>query len=183
MMPFRAVSRLLYIGVKFFFEGLSFLRLMASSKGSLAAEVLFLRKQLAFYQERKIKPRRFNDSTRVLLVLLGKLFDWKNALLNVKPETFIGWHKQAFRLFWRWKSQGRKTTPAERHSTTDLGDGGQQSHMGTRAYSRRVVAQAWNSCLAAHGEKLLATGFGAQTRARTGLDNFRPKSCQRHDRL
>jgi len=106
MMPFRAVSQLLYIYAEFFLEGLGFLRLMASSKGSLAAEVLFLRKQLAFYQERKIKPRRFNDSTRVLLVLLGKLFDWKNALVNVKPETFIGWHKQAFRLFWCWKSQG-----------------------------------------------------------------------------
>ena len=105
-MPFRAVSRLLYICSKLFFEVLGFLRLMASSKASLAAEVLFLRKQLAFYQERKVKPRRFNDSTRVVLVLLGKLFDWKSALVNVKPETFIGWHKQAVRLFWRWKSQG-----------------------------------------------------------------------------
>jgi putative transposase len=28
------------------------------SKSSLAAENLFVRKQLAFYQERKIKPRR-----------------------------------------------------------------------------------------------------------------------------
>lgn len=39
-------------------------------------------------------------------MLLAQLFDWKKALLNVKPETFIGWHRQAFRLFWRWKSRG-----------------------------------------------------------------------------
>ncbi len=24
----------------------------------------------------------------------------------VKPETFIGWHRRAFQLFWRWKSHG-----------------------------------------------------------------------------
>jgi len=83
-----------------------FLGLMADSKASLAAEVLFLRKQLAFYQERKVKPHRFNDAARISLLLLAKLFDWKNALVNVKPETFIGWHNKAFQLFWRWKSRG-----------------------------------------------------------------------------
>jgi len=78
------------------------LRLMTYSQVSLAAEVLFLRKQLAFYQERKIKPRRFNDSARLSMLPLAKLFDWKNALVNVKPETFTRWHKQAFQMFWRW---------------------------------------------------------------------------------
>ena len=40
------------------------------------------------------------------MLVLAKLFDWENALVNVKPETFLGWHKQAFRLLWRWKSRG-----------------------------------------------------------------------------
>jgi len=71
-------------------EILRLLQLMVSTKASLAAEVLFLRKQLAFYQERKIKPRRFSDCARLSLLLLAKLFDWKNALVNVKPETFMG---------------------------------------------------------------------------------------------
>ena len=79
---------------------------MVRSKASLAAEVLFLRKQLAFYQERKIKPHRFNDATRLSLLLLARLFDWKNALINVKPETLLGWHSKAFQIFWRWKSRG-----------------------------------------------------------------------------
>jgi len=40
------------------------------------------------------------------MLVLAKLFHWTSALVNVKPETFIGWHKKAFRLFWRWKSRG-----------------------------------------------------------------------------
>ena len=30
-----------------------------------------------------------------------------NALLIVKPETVIRWHRAGFRLFWRWKSRCR----------------------------------------------------------------------------
>jgi len=33
---------------------------------------------------------------------------WKEALLIVKPETVIRWHKLGFKLFWRWKSRIRK---------------------------------------------------------------------------
>lgn len=106
MEAFQAVFRVLYIGRDLLSEAVRLLRLMACSRASLAAEVLFLRKQLAFYQERKIKARRFSDSARLSMLFLGKLFDWKNALVNVKPETFMGWHKQAFRLFWCWKSRG-----------------------------------------------------------------------------
>ncbi len=84
------------------------LRLLAlglRSKSSLAAENLFLRKQLAFYQERKIKPRRTDNPTRLTLVWLGRWFDWRNALAVVTPKTFIGWHRMTFQLFWHWKCQ------------------------------------------------------------------------------
>jgi len=37
------------------------------------------------------------------LVLLSRLFDWKKALVVVKPDTLIGWHRKAFKLFWRWE--------------------------------------------------------------------------------
>ena len=26
-------------------------------------------------------------------------------LVNVKPDTFLRWHRQGFRLLWRWKSR------------------------------------------------------------------------------
>jgi len=75
------------------------------SQYSLAAENLFLRKQLALFQERKIKPRRADDATRWLMATLGRVFQLRNALLNVKPDTPIRWQRRGFRLFWRWKSK------------------------------------------------------------------------------
>jgi hypothetical protein len=69
------------------------------SRASLAAENLFLRKQLAFYQERKVKPRRADNPTRLTLVLLSRWFNWRGALTVVRPTTFIAWHRKGFRLF------------------------------------------------------------------------------------
>jgi transposase InsO family protein len=62
-------------------------------------------KQLAFYQEREIRPRRLTDAARSSLALWSRLFDWTNALVIVKPETLILWHRRGFKLFWRWKSR------------------------------------------------------------------------------
>jgi len=91
-----------------------FMALVARSRTTLAAENLFLRKQLAFYQERKIRPRRFDNVTRFMLALLSYGFAWQDALVNITPKTFIGWHGEGFRLFWRWKSRpGRPRIPAE----------------------------------------------------------------------
>ncbi|MGA9723787.1 MAG: helix-turn-helix domain-containing protein [Candidatus Binatus sp.] len=82
-----------------------FLCLGLRSRTSLAAENLFLRKQLAFYQERKVKPRRADNPTRLTLVLLSRWFDWRDALVVVRPRTLVAWHRNGFRLFWRWKSE------------------------------------------------------------------------------
>ena len=41
---------------------------------------------------------------------------WRDALVIVKPETVIAWHRHGFRLFWAWKSRhrmGRPTFPRE----------------------------------------------------------------------
>jgi putative transposase len=84
------------------------------SRNSLAAENLFLRKQLAIYQERGIKPRRISDPTRLTLLWLSRLFDWRSALSVVTPGTLIGWHREGFRFFWRRKCQaGRPPIPLE----------------------------------------------------------------------
>ena len=90
-----------------------FLRLCLRSPAALAAENLFLRKQLALYQERHITPRRATNATRLALVWLGRWFDWRQALAVVQPATFTRWHREGFRLFWRWKSHpGRPRIPA-----------------------------------------------------------------------
>jgi putative transposase len=82
-------------------------RLAAHSHGALAAENLFLRKQPALFQERKVKPRRADDSTRWMLASLNRMFPWGNSLVNVTPDTLIRWQRKGFRLFWRWKSKPR----------------------------------------------------------------------------
>src|SRR6202022_1293015 len=71
-----------------------------------------------FCQEHQIRPRRFTDAARISLVLWSRLFDWKEALVIVQPETLIRWHRKGFKLFWRGKSKpGRPRLP---HNLRDL---------------------------------------------------------------
>ncbi len=95
-------------------DTMRFLQLCLRPSPALAAENLFLRKQLALYQERHVKPRRATNATRLTLVWLARWFDWRQALVIVQPATFIRWHRQGFRLFWRWKSRpGRPPIPPD----------------------------------------------------------------------
>jgi hypothetical protein len=36
---------------------------------------------------------------------------WRTALVIVKPETVIAWHRRSFRLWWAWKSHRRMGPP------------------------------------------------------------------------
>jgi len=66
------------------------------------------------YQERGVKPRRVDAATRVSLAPPSRLFDWRDALVVVRPETLIRWHRAGWRLFWRRKSKpGRPPIPLE----------------------------------------------------------------------
>jgi hypothetical protein len=88
--------------------------LLLRSSAAIGAENLVLRKQLAQYVERGIKPRRVDFVTRIGLALLTRLFDWQNAVVIVRPKTIIRWHRTGWRLFWRFKCKlGRPPIPAE----------------------------------------------------------------------
>src|ERR1700681_3391371 len=91
------------------------LMLTAKSRSALAAENLFLRKQLALFQEREVRPHRADDCARWVMAFLSRLFDWRNTLVVVKPDTLLRWHRKGFRLFWRWKSKpvGRPQLPRD----------------------------------------------------------------------
>ncbi|MDD4572514.1 MAG: helix-turn-helix domain-containing protein [Clostridia bacterium] len=83
-------------------------RLMSNVAKDL--EILALRSQLAIVQKDifsgKISNPRFKPALRCLWVLLSKFFpDWRGSLALVTPETVIGWHKTAFKFFWRLKSR------------------------------------------------------------------------------
>jgi putative transposase len=95
-------------------DGLRFLKTMAHPRAALAAEILFLRKQLAYYEEHRVRPRRLTDGARLSLLVWSRFFDWRKALKVVKAETFIGWHRKGFKLYWRWKSRGgRRPLPKD----------------------------------------------------------------------
>jgi hypothetical protein len=104
---------------------------MFRSRTALRAEILFLRKQLAFYEERQVEPRRLNDSARFSLALWSRLFDWKDALVIVKPETLIGWHRKGFKLFWRGKCRAGRPRLPENVQKTHCADGAGEPDVGT----------------------------------------------------
>lgn len=91
---------------------LSFCLSLFKSHTQLHLEILFLRKQLEIVTRTSPKLR-LRPSDRFFMGILTDLFDsWKEALLIFKPETVIRWHRQSFRVFWKWKSRSTPGRPA-----------------------------------------------------------------------
>ena len=78
------------------------------NRSILIAENLPLRQQLAV-QQRTVRRPKLHKCDRIFWVFLSRIWqDWKSALIIVKPETVIKWHRQGFKLYWRWKSRTNK---------------------------------------------------------------------------
>ncbi|MDQ3831478.1 MAG: integrase core domain-containing protein [Candidatus Tectomicrobia bacterium] len=169
-------------------DGMRFLLLCLRPNPALAAENLFLRKQLALYQERHVKPGRATNTIRLAFIYLARWFDWRQALVLVQPATLIRWHRQGFRLFWRWKSRpGRPRIPAElqaliRQMSHENPSWGQErianelrlklglrvSPRTVRKYlpkhfdwspGRRVQSQRWRTFVRNHAQAIVACDF------------------------
>ena len=77
------------------------------TRSALLLENALLRHQLVV-RSRSAKRPRLTAADRGLLVLLAsRLRAWAGALVIVRPETVLRWHRAGFRLFWRRKSQPR----------------------------------------------------------------------------
>jgi putative transposase len=86
----------------------------------LAAENALLRQQLIILQRHSKKPW-FTQTDHLWLVLLAsRVRRWKEALLILKPDTLLRWHRQGFRLFWRFKSRNRGGRPRVARETIAL---------------------------------------------------------------
>ncbi len=94
---------------------------ITKSKTELMAENALLRKQLIILN-RQVKKSSFTTLDRFFLVVLAsKLKNWKQALLILKPDTLLRWHRQGFRLFWKLKSKSNKNCqPKLSQETIDL---------------------------------------------------------------
>jgi len=93
------------------------LRTWARSRAALQLEVLAVRHQLQVLHRSRHRRVRLAKTDRWLWVLLSRLWtEWRLALVIVKPETVIAWHRRGFRLWWTWKSRrrmGRPTVPTD----------------------------------------------------------------------
>jgi putative transposase len=86
---------------------LSLVRSAIRDRESLVAENLLLRHQLAVLTRPTRKRSHLRARDKLFWVLVRSLRgDWRRHLVLVRPESVIRWHRQAWRLFWRWRSRG-----------------------------------------------------------------------------
>ena len=77
---------------------------LVADRSRLALENVALRQQIVVLK-RSVKRAKIEDSDRVFWILMRRLLDsWRDALLIVKPETVIQWHRKGWKYFWRRKS-------------------------------------------------------------------------------
>ena len=93
------------------------IRTSVHSRAALQLEILALRHQLQVLQRTRASRLRLATTDRCVWVLLSRLWTgWRTAVVIVKPETVIAWHRKGFRLWWTWKSGrriGRPTVPVD----------------------------------------------------------------------
>jgi putative transposase len=94
---------------------LSWLAGRLRGRAELELEVIALRHQLAVLRrQRPGRPRLF-ALDRLLWIWLYRVWPrCLNIMVLAKPATVIQWHRQGFRLFWRWRSRsGRPSVDRE----------------------------------------------------------------------
>ena len=87
------------------------IRSLLQSSATLRLENLALRQQLAVLRHKSKRPQ-LRDRDRFFWVLLSRVWSgWKSALVLVKPDTVVRWHRRRFKLYWRWRSRKRPGRP------------------------------------------------------------------------
>ena len=89
---------------------------------AMQTEILALRHQLlVLHRANKDCRPRLSLADRLLWVWLSQLWSgWRSALVIVKPETVIAWHRKGFRLYWQWKSRHPQGRPCVSPEVIDL---------------------------------------------------------------
>jgi len=85
---------------------ISFLLSLFKSQRQLVLENLALRQQVTMLRQSVKKPRP-SMADKLFWVLFSRYVDgWRRLLHGLHPDTVVRWHRQGFRLYWRWKSRG-----------------------------------------------------------------------------
>jgi len=86
-------------------------KLIATDRNNIIIENLALRQQIVV-QQRSNKHPKLQNQDRLFWSLLSQFWtEWKSTLLIIKPETVIRWHRQGFKIYWRWKSRHKSGRP------------------------------------------------------------------------
>ena len=103
-----------------FFSILAAFRVFFRSRSDVALEILALRQQVAVLKRRRPRPA-LNSLDRLFWTTLRRVWPrWSDALIIVKSETVISWHRAGFRLYWRWRSRPRGGRPKITDEVTPL---------------------------------------------------------------
>src|SRR5262245_11720702 len=91
------------------------------TRRDLAAENLLLRHQLAVLTRPTRRRSRLARRDKLLWVLARRLVPgWQRYLILVTPDTVVRWHRQGWRLYWRWRSRSRGGRPHLAAETREL---------------------------------------------------------------
>ena len=104
---------------------LSFCLRFFRSRIQLQLEIIFLRKQLDILARTSTRPRLLPSDRIFFSVMTDAFSSWKETLLVLRSDPVIRWHRQRFRLLWKWKSRseaGRPKIP-EGPNRSDQADG------------------------------------------------------------
>ncbi|HEY6345287.1 MAG TPA: hypothetical protein VIY49_27650 [Bryobacteraceae bacterium] len=95
---------------------------MLRSHAVLQVEIIALRHQIGVLRRSAKKRPKLTVADRVFWAWLSAAWtDWRSALVIVKPETVIAWHRKGFRLFWTWKvRKGQTGRPSVSQEVRDL---------------------------------------------------------------
>jgi hypothetical protein len=100
---------------------LNWLAPQVKSRRRLEAENLVLRHQVNILRRRAPRRLWLSRADRLAFVWLYRLCAAVvDAVVVIRPETLIRWHRRGFRAFWRWKSRPRGGRPAIPKEIQDL---------------------------------------------------------------
>ena len=103
------------------FSFLSSFRVYFRTHADIQLEVLALRHQVTVLQRTNPKPK-LRPADRRLWVWLSRSWSrWRSALVIVKPDTVVDWHRRGFRWYWTWKVRhGKAGRPSVPKATREL---------------------------------------------------------------
>jgi hypothetical protein len=149
--------------------------LTLQSRTQLAAENLFLRKQLALYIERQVKPRARGqrDTHRAGGLVASRRLASPPGHRQTRHADPMA-PKRGPSVVAMEIEGARSSTDPSQPAAPDRGDDHGQSNMGRGTDRCGAPREAWDSCLAAHGSTLHAAAYDAASHDRVaGVEHLR----------